>query len=57
MQVTAAEIRKAGFLKRVTIQSFDWGTLMRMRQVEPRLPLVALTEPDFPQVGQPGKSV
>ena len=57
VQVTAAEIRKAGFLKRVTIQSFDWGTLMRMRQVEPRLPLVALTEPDFQQVGQPGKSV
>jgi glycerophosphoryl diester phosphodiesterase len=57
VQVTAAEIRKAGFLERVTIQSFDWGTLMRMRQVEPRLPLVALTEPDFLQVGQPGKSV
>jgi hypothetical protein len=30
---------------------------MRMRQVEPRLPLVALTEPGFLQVGQPGASV
>ena len=55
--MTAAEIRKAGFLKQVTIQSFDWGALMRMREVEPRLPLVALTEPGFLQVGQPGKSI
>jgi glycerophosphoryl diester phosphodiesterase len=29
---------------------------MRMRQVEPRLPLVALTNYDFPQTGQPGAS-
>jgi glycerophosphoryl diester phosphodiesterase len=29
---------------------------MRMRQVEPRLPLVALTNGDFLQVGQPGAS-
>ncbi|MDM4718222.1 glycerophosphodiester phosphodiesterase family protein [Micromonospora sp. WMMA1363] len=56
VQVTAAEIRSAGMLKRVTIQSFDWGALMRMRQVEPRLPLVALTNYDFLQTGQPGAS-
>ncbi len=56
VQVTAAEIRAAGLLKQVTIQSFDWGALMRMRQVEPRLPLVALTNYDFLQVGQPGAS-
>jgi glycerophosphoryl diester phosphodiesterase len=54
VQVVAAEIRDAGFLRRVTIQSFDWGALMRMRQVEPRLPLVALTNRDFLQTGQPG---
>lgn len=36
VQVAAKEIRNAGFLRRVTIQSFDWGALMRMRQVEPR---------------------
>jgi hypothetical protein len=29
---------------------------MRMRQVEPRLSLVALTNVDFLQIGQPGKS-
>jgi glycerophosphoryl diester phosphodiesterase len=56
VQVTAREVRRAGFLDRVTIQSFDWGALMRMRQVEPRLPIVALTNGDFLQVGQPGKS-
>ena len=56
VQITAREIRDAGLLNRVTIQSFDWGALMRMRQVEPRLPLVALTNGDFLQVGQPGAS-
>ena len=25
VQITAAEIRRAGLLNRVTIQSFDWG--------------------------------
>jgi glycerophosphoryl diester phosphodiesterase len=29
---------------------------MRMREVEPRLPIVALTNGDFLQVGQPGAS-
>nr|WP_230416727.1 glycerophosphodiester phosphodiesterase family protein [Micromonospora tarapacensis] len=56
VQVTAAEIRAAGLLRQATIQSFDWGALRRMRQVEPRLPLVALTNYDFLQVGQPGAS-
>jgi glycerophosphoryl diester phosphodiesterase len=56
VQVTAREIRTAGLLRQVTIQSFDWGALKRMRQVEPRLPLVALTNVDFLQTGQPGAS-
>ncbi|MGH2386218.1 MAG: glycerophosphodiester phosphodiesterase family protein, partial [Candidatus Limnocylindria bacterium] len=56
VQITAAEIREAGLLNRVTIQSFDWGALMRVRDVEPRLPIVALTNRDFLQVGQPGAS-
>ncbi|WP_307868984.1 glycerophosphodiester phosphodiesterase family protein [Micromonospora sp. C95] len=56
VQVTAKEIRAARMLRQVTIQSFDWGALKRMRQVEPRLPLVALTNYDFLQVGQPGAS-
>jgi glycerophosphoryl diester phosphodiesterase len=56
VQVTAREVRRAGFLDRVTIQSFDWGALMRMREVEPRLPIVALTNKDFLQCGQSGAS-
>ncbi|GAA2590533.1 glycerophosphodiester phosphodiesterase family protein [Actinomadura fulvescens] len=56
VRVTAREVRRAGLLRQVTIQSFDWGALMRMRQVERRLPLVALTNFDFLQVGQPGRS-
>ena len=49
-------MREARLLDQVTIQSFDWGALMRMREVEPRLPLVALTNGDFLQVGRPGAS-
>jgi glycerophosphoryl diester phosphodiesterase len=56
VQVVAREIRRARIRDQVTIQSFDWGALMRMRQVEPRLPIVALTNGDFLQVGQPGAS-
>ena len=56
VQVTAREVREAGLINRVTIQSFDWGALMRMSEVEPRLPLVALTNRDFLQIDQPGAS-
>lgn len=56
VQLTRREILDAGVLNRVTIQSFDWGTLMRWGQVEPRLPIVALTNRDFLQVDQPGAS-
>jgi glycerophosphoryl diester phosphodiesterase len=50
------EIRDAGMAKQVTIQSFDWGALMAMHALTPTLPLVALTNRDFLQVGQPGAS-
>jgi glycerophosphoryl diester phosphodiesterase len=56
VQIAAREIRDAGLLNRVTIQSFDWSALMRMREVEPALPIVALTNRDFLQTGQPGAS-
>ncbi|GAA1330692.1 glycerophosphodiester phosphodiesterase family protein [Catellatospora bangladeshensis] len=51
--VTAREVRRSGFARNVTIQSFDWGTLMLWRRVEPRLPLVALTQPEFLRPGSP----
>jgi glycerophosphoryl diester phosphodiesterase len=56
VQVVARQVRDARMLDNVTIQSFDWGALMRMRQVEPRLPIVALTNGTFLQVGQPDAS-
>ncbi|MBY6037298.1 glycerophosphodiester phosphodiesterase [Fictibacillus nanhaiensis] len=57
VQIVASEVRQAGMLDRVSIQSFDWGALMRMREVEPRLPIVALTNgPQFLQPNQPGAS-
>lgn len=57
VQVVAHEVHRAHLLRQVTIQSFDWGSLMRMREVEPRLPIVALTNgQQFLQAGQPGAS-
>lgn len=56
VQVVASEVRSARMLRQVTIQSFDWGALMRMHEVEPRLPLVALTNHDFLETGEPGAS-
>ena len=56
VQVVAREVRDARIADQVTVQSFDWGSLMRMGQVYPALPLVALTNYDFLQTGQPGRS-
>jgi glycerophosphoryl diester phosphodiesterase len=57
VQVVAREVRKARLVDQVTIQSFDWGALMRMSEVEPRFPLVALTNgQQFLQVGVAGAS-
>ena len=56
VQEVASDVRAAGLVEQVTIQSFDWGALMRMAEVEPRFPLVALTNRDFLQVDQPGAS-
>jgi glycerophosphoryl diester phosphodiesterase len=53
VQRAVREIRRSGFLENVTVQSFDWGTLMRLREVEPRIPLVALTQPEFLRPGSP----
>ena len=56
VQEVVSDVRAAGLVDQVTIQSFDWGALMRMAEVEPRFPLVALTNRDFLQVDQPGAS-
>ena len=50
------EIHRSGIENQVTIQSFDWGALKAMHELAPTWPLVALTNYDFLQVGQPGAS-
>jgi glycerophosphoryl diester phosphodiesterase len=57
VQIVARQVRRSHLLRQVTVESFDWGALMRMRQIEPRLPIVALTNgQQFLQAGQPGRS-
>jgi len=50
------EIARSGLKRQVSIQSFDWGALMAIHHLDRSLPLVALTNYDFLQVGQPGAS-
>lgn len=50
------EITASGFSDRVEIQSFDWGALRLMNEIDPSIPLVALTNGDFLEVGRPGRS-
>jgi glycerophosphoryl diester phosphodiesterase len=57
VDVVTRDVRDAGMLGRVTIQSFDWGALMRVREVQPDLPVIALTNGQpFLQAGLPGAS-
>ncbi|QFZ16126.1 glycerophosphodiester phosphodiesterase [Saccharothrix syringae] len=53
VDVTYREIRRSGFFHNVTVQSFDWGTLMLWREKDRRVPLVALTQPEFLRPGSP----
>lgn len=57
VDVVVAEIRRAGIGRQVTVQSFDFGTLMRIREAAPELPIVLLTDgqPKL-QAGAPGGS-
>jgi glycerophosphoryl diester phosphodiesterase len=56
VETVVADIREARIGRQVTIQSFDWGTLMLMGETAPDLPLVALTNISFLQTGQTGAS-
>ena len=56
VRVVARAVREARLLDRVTVASVDWGVLMRMRKLEPRLPIVAATSPRFLEAGEPGAS-
>lgn len=52
------QIRQHKMLNQVTIQSFDWGALMLVRELEPTLPIIALSNAQsFLQCGMPGASL
>jgi glycerophosphoryl diester phosphodiesterase len=57
VDVVARDVRDAGMVGQVTVQSFDWGALRLVREVQPELPIVALTsgQPTL-QAGLPGAS-
>ncbi|WP_225219055.1 alkaline phosphatase [Arthrobacter gallicola] len=49
------EIRNSGMADRVTLQSFDWGSLNLAGRIAPRLTRVALAAgPETLEIGQPG---
>ncbi|MEX1197381.1 MAG: amidase family protein [Pseudohongiellaceae bacterium] len=51
------QIRQHRMHRQVTIQSFDWGALMWVRELAPELPVVALSNgQSFLQCGMPGAS-
>jgi glycerophosphoryl diester phosphodiesterase len=56
----AAAVREAGLAARVTLQSFDWRTLVVMRRIAPEIERVCLTidggSGDTLQRGRPGPS-
>jgi len=56
VDVALREINAAHMQSRVSIESFDWGSLRLVQERQPQIPTVALTNKDFLQVGQPGKS-
>lgn len=56
VRVVAAEVQRAGLCDRVSVQSFDWALLRRMRRVEPRVKLNALTSSHYLERGLSGPS-
>jgi glycerophosphoryl diester phosphodiesterase len=56
VQVTVEAVRRAGLIANVSIQSFDWGALKRVREIEPQLAIIALVDPSLLEIGRPGAS-
>lgn len=56
IDVALREINAAQMQSRVSIQSFDWGSLRLVQEHDPQIRTVALTNKDFLQAGQPGSS-
>lgn len=56
VKVLDDQLKTSGLADQVTIQSFDWQTLVAMHKLDPTLPLVALTTGANLEVGMPGPS-
>jgi glycerophosphoryl diester phosphodiesterase len=56
VDVALREIKAAHMQSRVSIQSFDWGSLRLVQQRDPNIRTVALTNKDFLQADRPGSS-
>lgn len=57
VQTVIDEIYRHDMQNQVSIQSFDWGALMRVRELAPELPIIALSNAQsFLQCGMPGAS-
>lgn len=56
VEVVAREVQGADLCDRVSVQSFDWSLLRRMRHIEPRVRLNALTSSHYLERGLPGAS-
>lgn len=54
--VALNEIKAANMQHRASVQSFDWGSLRLVQEMDPQIRTVALTNKDFLQAGQPGRS-
>jgi glycerophosphoryl diester phosphodiesterase len=50
------EVLAAGMESRVTIQSFDWASLIELHEIAPDAPLVALSSPQRLEIDSPGPS-
>ncbi len=46
-EVVVADVRAAGLVDRVSVQSFDWACLRLVRKAEPRLRLTVLAAPKY----------
>ncbi len=56
VDVVVEEVRRAGLVDRVSVQSFDWDVLDLVRAEEPRLGLNVLTNVAYQEAGLPGAS-
>lgn len=56
VDVALREINAANMAERVSIESFDWGALRLVKERQPGIHTVALTNKDFLQAGMPGAS-